>query len=405
VLNRKKVSYWKLALPGAIVAATFIRWITREGFGARQLLLLAVVALVILVQRLQDAKFERGPKLKISSAYLAATTSLLLVICALPSVTFFKIAYDTEVAVFVKYMQVQTHKSLVARTERLRDEYREMGPERLLNRLKSRLDVYQAFLPIHVVAPPLQNPFPLNSVAQRYCREKNQLVAFLGMIRPLYNETSTQTQEFMHDTAADCSYAWQDDAGLLALRAPLPGGLAMAPVRVPLLRMPENLPWWGAMGLIVVGMVLVCFSVCRYLAEKLFLIDLLAEKPAAAAHAGKEEWDKMSLNEKLVLWELRDLFSRGLIVREPALRVCSAHRKVALDKGEKDCSGQTAAERKWDAVKWPVFGSVLGVALFLFLSQRDTFDKSMVFVTVIGSGMAGVFNILNFFKNFGGKGE
>jgi hypothetical protein len=134
-------------------------------------------------------------------------------------------------------------------------------------------------------------------------------------------------------------------------------------------------------------------------------------------------WESCAPTEKLTLThlaldgfvspndpDLAQLVRRGLIVRDPEVRlmnrsfryfvlgVCRADDDVA------ETEGQARRSSSWQYMKVALIVAVAGLMLFLFATQRDLYNSTLVAVTGIAAGLPAIFNIFNLFqKNVGSR--
>ena len=132
-------------------------------------------------------------------------------------------------------------------------------------------------------------------------------------------------------------------------------------------------------------------------------------------------YDSCSPCEKLTLFHLaqdklvapkdpdvRRLLERGLIVRDPALRVMNdSFRLYVLAKGKADRLGkreELAMESSyWESLKLPLGIVVTCVILFLFLTQRDLYNSTLAVVTAITAGIPSIFKLLDLLQRDAGN--
>jgi hypothetical protein len=138
----------------------------------------------------------------------------------------------------------------------------------------------------------------------------------------------------------------------------------------------------------------------------------VADRAAAHYYA---IWATCNREERLALYDLaqdgfinaqnpgiRTLLRRGLVLRTPALRLVNeSFRRFVLKVGAAEGIGswdEANVPNRWNAVKWPVFAAAGFGALLLFMAHREVFDTGVLFVGALGTGVAGVFKLLDFMK-------
>jgi len=141
------------------------------------------------------------------------------------------------------------------------------------------------------------------------------------------------------------------------------------------------------------------------------LINQVADQ-AGAYH--REIWSACTDDEKLALFhaakdglisqkngEVRRLLQRRLLVRDPKLRLmdesfrrfvlanCPAHKVESWVKGETS---------HWETLKGPILLVVLGVAVFLLLTQKNVYDSSISFLSALTGGLAALLKLIGLFQ-------
>jgi hypothetical protein len=169
-------------------------------------------------------------------AYVWNMVVLLVLTGILPSIVFFKVAYNEKMKLFVKHAQFTIAQGLVNReaqidslysTQRV-DEATNPGPfeneteasrfieRRLNNPLQlpeaaenKRLDVYAGFFEGTRVTPDDEHRTQLFDSS----------IAFPGSLVPLFNETSVELGGLNRERADDDSYQWEEPNGSLAFHS------------------------------------------------------------------------------------------------------------------------------------------------------------------------------------------
>lgn len=104
---------------------------------------------------------------------------------------------------------------------------------------------------------------------------------------------------------------------------------------------------------------------------------------------------------------LRRLVKRGLIVREPELRLMdeSFRRFVISNSRDQNIEAwrQQEGGSAWQLMKAPLLLILIGVALFLFVTQKDVYDSTISFMSAVTAGIAALFKLLGMFQK--GKGS
>ncbi len=98
---------------------------------------------------------------------------------------------------------------------------------------------------------------------------------------------------------------------------------------------------------------------------------------------------------------LRLLVKRGLVVRDPGLRLMdeSFRRFVISVACHEDVEGwrQQEGGSAWELMKAPLLIILLSVALFLFFTQKDLYDSSLSFMSAVTAGIAALFRLVGLF--------
>ena len=99
---------------------------------------------------------------------------------------------------------------------------------------------------------------------------------------------------------------------------------------------------------------------------------------------------------------LRWLVKRGLVVRDPELRLMdeSFRRFVVSTSREQDIEAwrQQEGGSAWQLMKAPLLLILVGVALFLFVTQKDVYDSTISFMSAVTAGIAALFKLLGMFQ-------
>jgi len=103
---------------------------------------------------------------------------------------------------------------------------------------------------------------------------------------------------------------------------------------------------------------------------------------------------------------LRRLVKRGLVVRDPSLRLMdeSFRRFVLSASRDEDVEGWQRQEggSAWQVMKAPLLLIVISVALFLFVTQKEIYDSTVSFVSAITLGIGALFKLLGLFQKSSG---
>jgi hypothetical protein len=132
-------------------------------------------------------------------------------------------------------------------------------------------------------------------------------------------------------------------------------------------------------------------------------------------------WDSCSDDEKLVLVQLayenvvnpksvvvvRRLIQRGLLVRDPILRIMnqSFARFVTQvqDPSEVHAWEHAATGMSWANLRWGLLGVLLVALLFLWATQRELFNSTMMFMSAAAVGLPGILKLLSSLSKSGAQ--
>jgi hypothetical protein len=97
---------------------------------------------------------------------------------------------------------------------------------------------------------------------------------------------------------------------------------------------------------------------------------------------------------------LRLLLARGLVVRDPALRLMNeTFRRFVVGCREEvlPIERQDTADSAWARLKRPLVAALLGVAVFFFATQREMFNTTLVFVSAAAGALPQLLNLVEYF--------
>ncbi len=140
------------------------------------------------------------------------------------------------------------------------------------------------------------------------------------------------------------------------------------------------------------------------------LIRLLLEQAEAYY---KAVWATCSPDQKLTLYylaqdclvsakniEVRRLMRRGLIVRDPDVRLMNkSFRQFVLSTATpEEIRADARMDSSWSKLRLPLLLVLLGVALFLLVSHPELYSSSMAIITALATGIPTVFRLLGMFQ-------
>jgi hypothetical protein len=152
--------------------------------------------------------------------------------------------------------------------------------------------------------------------------------------------------------------------------------------------------------------------------------DLIADVLMQAYTYYKLIWESCSPGEKLTLTHLAidgflsindpdvpRLVRRGLIVRHREIRLMNESFSLfVLDKSRTDkevelTEGQARRTSSWQYLKVSLSVTVIGLMVFLFATQRDLYNSTLLALTSLAAGVPAVFNFFNLFRRQVGGGS
>ncbi len=218
--------------------------------------------------------------------YTLAVVSSLILLVVLPSIAFFKFAYNEEMNLFVKHTQVNLAASLEARQERVMAQYLKINfgqdddkKEFLRERLKfENMDVYNTCFfdtDTNTVIKPDVNG--AQSMGKRF------LSHFLSIIRPHYKQICIEINGLMKSVSDDKVWWWKVDAGKLVFlkrgyknEGKKEAVLSLSSL-VPVLAVPSPHFWWVWILLLI--LLIILFFIVKFVLRRVFLFDLHVPSP------------------------------------------------------------------------------------------------------------------------------
>lgn len=92
---------------------------------------------------------------------------------------------------------------------------------------------------------------------------------------------------------------------------------------------------------------------------------------------------------------------RGLIVREPGLRLMNeSFRRFVLSESHPDqvVAWRKGARSSWDTLKGPLLMGLMGVALFIFITQQDVFNSTVTLLSTFTGMLPVLFKLIGLFQ-------
>ena len=318
--SEKASAIYLQSIPASILICLFAYWLSSrlpDHTLAVVFSLLSIAAVLLLsvqlkhnlvAKRVEDlAKFlERlWSRINYRFLYTLCLVPLVFILAVLPSVAFFRLAYNEEMDLFTKYGQVTLVNSLNEREARVRTAYSrtlfapEFGPENtertntfLRARLDATFDRYDDFFfDTQIIGK--------GSTVTKTAEEASQgrLLFDLRRLLPFASQNSIIRHGLVEDRSADDFWRWNRiEGGKLLLRAPqeTPRDKTEAPVNASVLRVASNTPhfwlrhlsWFCFVSLMVLGL----FLLIRFVVKRVFLLDAVKlskshDKPSVTSDA------------------------------------------------------------------------------------------------------------------------
>jgi hypothetical protein len=131
-------------------------------------------------------------------------------------------------------------------------------------------------------------------------------------------------------------------------------------------------------------------------------------------------WNACSGEEKLTLARLAQygllspkdpdtekLLKRGLIVRDPAIRIMNESFRLFIlsmgaDKALATCEQEAKSSSNWEVLKAPLTIGLLSVAVFLLLTQRELYSSALPFITGLAAAVPSFLKLVSLFQSGSG---
>lgn len=152
------------------------------------------------------------------------------------------------------------------------------------------------------------------------------------------------------------------------------------------------------------------------------LNDVFEEILLQAGTYYKSLWNSCSPGEKLTLAHLATdrflsandpdiarLVRRGLIIRDPDVRLMNESLRVFVlaksrtDKDVEIAEGQARKASSWQYLKVVLSAIVIVIMVFLFATQRDLYNSTLILLTSIAAGVPAIFNFFSLFQKSAAK--
>lgn len=400
-------------------------WLERKLFEFAFVSLAAALSVYCIFSTGLRERFKRVKKLPSPrTSYLLKIVSLLLLMGFLPAVAAFRIAYENEVVLLLKYGQHRLEQSLESRKHRLEEQAIKISGSGGENFFKARMkdtnsrDVYQHFFFRCSTEDPQIATTPSRSPLGEAVKKVRQHM--------LFDPVAVEGQGLLHGVPEDHFPSWlagHPSCLLLTATAadvanPNPALFRSRAVEVPDWRKPASYAWLGGVILFLFCLAKGVIAAAGFLAKHVFLIDFVdpaATPPAVSAFAGS--WLSLKPEERIALFDVSEdgfvnaknksipkLLERGLLKLSPLSLRLEGYREVisAEDAVDKSIVPESqAAWSLWRMMKWPLLVALLGMAVFLFFNQRSVFEGGVGFIGAMAAAVTAFFNLFDQLR--GGK--
>ena len=294
---------WVGTIAACVLAPVLLVLVRRGILGWRGVLVAvlgsaAAWAIGVIGQRSKSKLSPLPPPVSVS--YGLAAGLFLLLIAAMPSAAFFKVAYDTELESFIKYGQLQLALDRREHESQANGKLaRRITPVESRDRVaKLRADRsqwwggYDTFFfctqPLdrtveRVPGCPPAVPPPTRKTSgeaetQQTSGETTTLTEIVEELLPFYSEFSVRLREFIHDQPADKSRSWNRSGDNLYLRMG-PAEAAFVSLKPPFMDWgtAEQPSLWGwiLLALVAGGVVGAVAWVARFITHTVFVVDVI----------------------------------------------------------------------------------------------------------------------------------
>lgn len=141
------------------------------------------------------------------------------------------------------------------------------------------------------------------------------------------------------------------------------------------------------------------------------IMQILSDRAQRYYHA---LWNTFSQSEKFALYyvvkdgfissenpDILHLMMRNIIVRNPELRVMNVtfHKFILAKSTSIDIvAWKKEARSTWNTTKTPFLTILIGIALFIFITQREVFNSTIAIVSAFTAALPAVFKLLGLFQ-------
>lgn len=152
----------------------------------------------------------------------------------------------------------------------------------------------------------------------------------------------------------------------------------------------------------------------NYIPEKYALgqiIQIISDRAQRYYHA---LWNTFSQSEKFTLYyvvkdgfispenpDIPRLLMRNIIIRNPELRVMNVtfHKFILAESTSIDVvAWKKEARSNWNTTKGPFLTLLIGIALFVFITQREVFNSTIAIISAFTAALPAVFKLFGLFQ-------
>ena len=284
--QRLRRSFFAGAAVFATVVLAAVAWRSTDWANAGVVVGKTVASIVLLlvlaraVSRPQAAPANDGARerqMTLPLAYVSVAALLLLLVSVVPTIAFFKAAYEVQVVTYTKFTQIELARDLQNRWWRLSGEFndsRGKGKERVrLARWNDRHDIHSdaaTTIDLHATLP---TPAPARG------RDDSAMFPWIEDLLPHYSEASVNTRALLRDGSADDQWEWMRDGSTLTLTMrnadPVPNLVITSVLPSPFSAFgggSYRTPLGAVSTLLVLALLL---AIAQFIARRVFLVDVV----------------------------------------------------------------------------------------------------------------------------------
>jgi hypothetical protein len=284
--QRLRRSFFAGAAVFATVVLAAVAWRSTDWANAGVVVGKTVASIVLLlvlaraVSRPQAAPANDGARerqMTLPLAYVSVAALLLLLVSVVPTIAFFKAAYEVQVVTYTKFTQIELARDLQNRWWRLSGEFndsRGKGKERVrLARWNDRHDIHADAATTIDPHATLPTPAPARG------RDDSAMFPWIEDLLPHYSEASVNTRALLRDGSADDQWEWTREGSTLSLTMrnadPVPNLVITSVLPSPFSAFgggSYRTPLGAVSTLLVLALLL---AIAQFIARRVFLVDIV----------------------------------------------------------------------------------------------------------------------------------